>query len=59
MDVLRKPILLAYERGWNLSRQKKACYKPKFATGPALEATGLIVIWEGNYKPDIIISELM
>jgi hypothetical protein len=30
---------------------------PAFA-GPALEATEGIVIWEGNYTPDILLSEL-
>jgi hypothetical protein len=48
----RKPLFFE-------STDKKACRKPKFTTGPALEATGPIVIWEGNYKPDILISEWM
>jgi hypothetical protein len=34
---------------WDKAAKKKAgCY-----TGPALEAVGDIVIWEGNYRSDV------
>jgi len=40
MEEERFPMIPAYESVWNLSSivLKKACYKPKFATGSALEA---------------------